>query len=64
MPAGMKLTDDLVETAKAAMKLRDDGEHGLPLIRPWRLSTDHLSSETHETISCAECGCGISPDLK
>jgi hypothetical protein len=60
----MKRTDDLAEAAKAVAQLRDGGAHGLPLVRPWRLNTDRLRSETYETISCSECGCGISPELK
>jgi hypothetical protein len=60
-----RLSHDLAERIGAAvLESRRSDEIGSSFIRPWRLNANHARRETYEVISCSECGCGISPDLK
>jgi hypothetical protein len=62
MLIGPKKSAELSERiSAAALELKRSDEQGLSFIRPWRLNARR---ETKELISCSECGCGISPDLK
>jgi membrane protease subunit (stomatin/prohibitin family) len=63
MPAGMKRAPDFAEGISAVLRSESAGEQSR-FIRPWRLNADDAGQETRELASCAECGCGISPDLK
>jgi hypothetical protein len=56
-----KLAERISATAPA---MAGGDEQGFRFIRPWRLNAGGTHEETKEVISCSECGCGISPDLK
>jgi hypothetical protein len=65
MSIGPERISELAERISAAApELTGGDERGFRFIRSWRPTADGMREAAKEVISCSECGCGISPDLK